>query len=94
MCRYGKVPGPGSIQHESMVLQLKGGIVRICDLGSTGVMIGLQTCFLLWVMRMAWSPKTEGIESTEAGKVSKFGQKRSVQDAQDAQDEDGQTNRI
>lgn len=68
MCRYGKIPGEGSVQHESMVLQLKGGIVRIFDLGSTGIMIGLQTCFLLWVMRMAWSPKSDAIESTEAGK--------------------------
>lgn len=79
MCRYGRVPGRGSVQHESMVLQLKEGIVRICDLGSTGIIIGLQTCFLLWVMRMAWSPKTKAMHSTEAENGSDFGQYGSVQ---------------
>lgn len=70
MCQHGKVPGSGGIKHESMVLLLKGGIVRMLDLGCTGVIIGLQTCFLLWVMRMAWSPKIKTIESIEAEKVS------------------------
>lgn len=62
-----------------MVLQLEGAIVRIRDSRRTSIVVGLQIRFILQVMRVAWSPKTEMIRSDETEKGSNGGKDGFVQ---------------